>query len=73
MSGCKWSAIHREATVQSQCISWLFAYFEVAWVVHGCARGAVPCSGRDAMEVTRGGKHMPSLGAQTTLLACDGF
>ena len=33
--GCKWSAIHAEAGVQAQCMTWLFAYFDVLWVVHG--------------------------------------
>ena len=28
-----WSAIHREANVQVQCMTWLFAYFDVSWVV----------------------------------------
>ena len=35
VSGRKWSAINREARVQAQCITWLFAYFDVLWVVHG--------------------------------------
>ena len=37
VSGSKWSAIHREAGVQAQCMTWLFAYFSVSWVVQ---RGA---------------------------------
>ena len=51
MSGRKWSAIHGEAGVQAQCTTWLFAYFDVSWVVQGGPRSQVPCSGRDAMEV----------------------
>ena len=35
VSGRKWSAIHREAGVQAQCMTWLFACFDVSWVVHG--------------------------------------
>ena len=58
MSGRQWSAIHREASVQAPCITWLFAYFDVLWVVHGGPRSQVPCSGRDAMEVRRGQGHM---------------
>ena len=58
VSGRQWSAIHREANVQAQCMTWLFAYFDVSWVVHGGPRSQVPCSGRDAMEVTRGEGHM---------------
>ena len=50
MLGRKRSAIHREASVQAQCITWRFAYFDVSWVVHGYAQGAAPSSGRDAME-----------------------
>ena len=53
-----WSAIRREANVQAQCMTWLFAYFDVSWVVHGGPRSQVPCSGRDAMEVRRGQGHM---------------
>ena len=37
--------------MQAQCMTWLFAYFDVSWVVHGGPRSQVPCSGRDAMEV----------------------
>ena len=58
MSGRQWSAIHREANVQAQCMTWLFAYFDVSRVVHGGPRSQVPCSGRDAMEVRRGEGHM---------------
>ena len=58
MSGRQWSAIHREANVQAQSMTWLFAYFDVSWVVHGGPRSQVPCSGRDAMEVRRGQGHM---------------
>ena len=50
----KLSAIHKEANVQAQCMTWLFAYFDVSWVVHGGSRSQVPCLGRDAMEVRRG-------------------
>ena len=49
---------HREANVLAQCMIWLFAYFDVSWVVHGRPRSQVPCSGRDAMEVRRGQGHM---------------
>ena len=35
VSGPQWSAIHSEANVQAQCMTWLFAYFDVSWVVHG--------------------------------------
>ena len=31
----KLSAIHTEAGVQAQCMTWLFAYLDVSWVVHG--------------------------------------
>ena len=58
MSGRQLSAIHREANVQAQCMTWFFAYFDVSWVVHGGPRSQVPCSGRDAMEVRRGQGHM---------------
>ena len=58
MSGRQWSAIHREANVQAQCMTWLLAYFDVSWVVHGGPRSQVPYSGRDAMEVRRGQGHM---------------
>ena len=58
VSGRQLSAIHREANVQVQCMTWLFAYFDVSWVVHGGPRSQVPCSGRDAMEVRRGQGHM---------------
>ena len=58
VSGRQWSAIHREANVQAQCMTWLFAYVDVSWVVHGGPRSQVPCSGRDAMEVRRGPGHM---------------
>ena len=58
MSGRQWSAIHREANVQAQCMTCLFPYFDVSWVVHGGPRSQVPCSGRDAMEVRRGQGHM---------------
>ena len=58
MSGRQLSAIHGEANVQAQCMTWLFVYFDVSWVVHGGPRSQVPCSGRDAMEVRRGQGHM---------------
>ena len=58
VSGRRLSAIHREADVQAQCMTWLFAYFDVSWVVHGGPRSQVPWSGRDAMEVRRGQGHM---------------
>ena len=58
MSGRQWLAIHGEANVQAQCMTWLFAYFDVSWVVHGGPRSHVPCSGRDTVEVRRGQGHM---------------
>ena len=58
VSGRQLSAIPRAANVQAQCITWLFAYFDVSWVVHGGPRSQVPCSGTDAMEVRRGQGHM---------------
>ena len=61
--GRKWSAIHREAGVQAQCMTWVFAYFAMSWVVHGEALSQIQCPGTDAMEVRRGQGHMqPSLG-----------
>ena len=54
VSGSKWSAIHREAGVQAQCMTWVFAYFDVLWVVNGGPRSQFPCPGRAAMEVRRG-------------------
>ena len=57
VSGRQRSAIHREANVQAQRMTWLFAYFDVSWVVHGGPRSQVSCSGRDAMEVRRGQGH----------------
>ena len=50
VSGRQWSAIHREANVQAQCMTCLSAYFDVSWVVHGGPRSQVPCLGRDAMQ-----------------------
>ena len=44
--------------MQAQCMTWLFVYFDVSWVVHGGPRSQVPCSSRDAMEVRRGQGHM---------------
>ena len=58
VSGRQWSAIHSEANVQAEGITLLFAYFDVSWVVHEGPRSQVPCSGTDAMEVTRGQGHM---------------
>ena len=58
MSGRQLLAIQREANVQAQFMTWMFAYFDVSWVVHGGPRSQVPCSGRDAMEVRRGQGHM---------------
>ena len=58
MSGRQLSAIHTEANVQAQCMTCLFAYFDVSWVVHGGPRAQVPCSGRNAMEVRRGQGRM---------------
>ena len=58
VSARHWSAIHREANVQAQCMTWLLAYFDVLWVVHRGPRSQVPCSGRDAMGVRRGQGHM---------------
>ena len=58
VSGCQWPAIHRGANVQAQCMTWLYAYFDMSWVVHGGPRSQVPCSDRDAMEATRGQGHM---------------
>ena len=54
VSGRQWSAIHREANVQAQCMTWLVAYFVASWVVRRGPQSQVPCSGRDAMEVRRG-------------------
>ena len=57
VSGRQWWATHREATVQAQCMTWLFAYFDVSWGVHVEPLSQVSCSGRDAMEVRRGQGH----------------
>ena len=40
----RWSTIHGEASVQTPCVTWHFAYFDVAWVVHGYPRrgGSMP-------------------------------
>ena len=56
--GRKWLGIHREASVQAQCMTWLFAYFDLPWVMHGGPWSQVPCRGRDAMEVRRCYGHM---------------
>ena len=58
VSNRPWSAINMEARMQAQCMTWLFAYFDVSWGVHGGPRSQVPCSARDAMEVRRGHGHM---------------
>ena len=58
VSGRRWSAIHREANVQAQWMTWLFAYVDMSCVVHGGPRSQMPCSGRDAMEVRRGHGQM---------------
>ena len=73
MSGRQWSAIHREAYVQAHCMTWLFAYFDVSWVVHGGPQSQVPCSGRDAMEVRRGQRHMQASLAHYTHQQQYGF
>ena len=46
-------------------MTWLFAYFDVSWVVHGGLQSQVPCSGRDAMEVRRSQGHMQASLNQT--------
>ena len=51
--------------MQAQCMTWLFAYFDVSWVVHGGPRSQVPCSGRDAMEARRGNGYVQASLAQT--------
>ena len=58
VSGRQWSVSQRGADVQTHCMTWLFAYFDVLWVAHGGPRSQVPCSGMDAMEVRRGQGHM---------------
>ena len=45
-------------------MTWLFAYFDVSWVVHGGPRSQVP--GRDAMEVRRGQGHIQASLNQTS-------
>ena len=37
-------------------MTWLFACFDISWVVYGGSR-RVPCSTRDAMEVAKGARH----------------
>ena len=54
----KSSVIQKEADVQAQCMTWLFAYFDVSEFLHGGRRSQVPCSGRDATVVRRGQGHM---------------
>ena len=44
--------------MQAQCMTWLVAYLDVSWVVHGGARSQLPCSGKDAMEVRWGQGQM---------------
>ena len=61
----KWSAIPKEASVQAKCMTWLLAYFDVSWVVHGGPWSQIPCSGRDAMQVRRGQGHMRASLGQT--------
>ena len=51
--------------MQAHCMTWLFASFDVSWVVHGGPRLQVPCSDRDAMEVRRGQGHMQASLNQT--------
>ena len=51
--------------MQAQCMTWLFGYFDVFRVVHGGPRSQVPCSGTDAMEVSRGQGHMQASVNQT--------
>ena len=68
--GRKWSAIHREAGVQAQCMTWLFAYFDLSWVMHGAPRSQVACSGRDAMEMRRGQGHMQAFFEQIPQASC---
>ena len=63
VSGRKWSAIHKEAGVQAECIT--FAYFDVSWIVHRGARLQVACLGKDAMEVRRGQVNMQASLGQT--------
>ena len=41
--------------MQAQCMTWLFAYFDMSWIVHGGPRSQVPCLGTDAMEGVVGG------------------
>ena len=67
MSSRQWSAIHREACVQAHCMTWMFAYFDMSWVVQGGGRSLVPCSGRDAVVVRRGQGHMRALLEQNLL------
>ena len=35
----EWSAILREVSVQARCMTWLFAYFDMSWVVQGRGGG----------------------------------
>ena len=59
--------------MQTWCITWLLAYFDVSWVDHGCPRGGrrfhAHDSGRYTMQVRNRGKHTPSsFGAETSIL-----
>ena len=58
VSGRKWSAIQREVSVQAKCMTWLLAYFDVSWVVHGGPQLQASWSHTDAMEVRRGQGHV---------------
>ena len=58
VSGRQWSAIPREATVQAQCMTWLFAYFDVSRVVHGGAAVASAMLGQGCHGAKEGpGPH----------------
>ena len=65
VSGRKWSAIHREAGLQAQCKTWLFAYFDVSWVVHGGPRSQVPHAGFPRTNSSPGGGGGDSAGPRT--------
>ena len=43
--------------MQAQCKAWLFAFFDVSWVVRKGPQLEIPCSGKDAMEVRCGHGH----------------
>ena len=55
MSGRQLSAIHREVNVQAQGMTWLFAYFDVSWVVQGGGAVASAMLGQGC----HGGKEGP--------------